>query len=285
MPRGANFVGGLGLSSSASIEVLIATVLNHLYNNGEIGALDIARSGQYAENRYFNKPCGLMDQLVSAVGGVVQIDFADLESPVVRRVDFDFSNTDYTVLVVQTGSGHADLTPDYTAVTREMRRVAASFGASVMRGVDISDLWREVGSLRKELPDRAILRAYHFIRENERVREQREALENGDMDRFLDLVIESGNSSQRWLQNSFSVRDPGSQGVTLALALTEEFFRHRKKGACRVHGGGFAGTIQVFAHKDDVCDYIDRIQSVFGEGSVTVLYIRPQGAVRIGSLE
>jgi len=273
---------GSGLSSSASIEVVVADVLNHLYNNSEIGPVEIARAGQYAENTYFNKPCGLMDQIASAVGGVVQIDFADAENPVVRRVDFSFRDSDYAVLVVQTGCCHADLTPDYAAVPEEMRQVAGELGHSVMRGVELEELLGQVKKLRSNVSDRAILRAYHFIRENERVTEQRAALENKDLDRFLDLVTESGNSSQRWLQNSFSVREPGSQGVTLALALTEDFFRKRRKGAYRVHGGGFAGTILVFAHKEDVGDYIKQMEKIFGEGAVRMLFIRPVGAVCLG---
>lgn len=275
---------GSGLSSSASIEVVVADVLNHLYNNSEIGPVEIAKAGQYAENTYFNKPCGLMDQVASAVGGVVQIDFADAENPVVRRVDFSFRDSDYAVLVVQTGSCHADLTPDYAAVPEEMRQVAGELGHLVMREVELEELLGQVKKLRSNVSDRAILRAYHFIRENERVTEERAALENKDLDRFLDLVTESGNSSQRWLQNSFSVREPGSQGVTLALALTEDFFRKRRKGAYRVHGGGFAGTILVFAHKEDVGDYIKQMEKIFGEGAVRMLFIRPIGAVCLGDL-
>ena len=275
---------GSGLSSSASIEVVVADVLNHLYNNSEIGPVEIARAGQYAENTYFNKPCGLMDQITSAVGGVVQIDFADAGHPVVRRVDFSFRDSDYAVLVVQTGSCHADLTPDYAAVPDEMRQAAEELGHTVMREVELEELLGQVKRLRSNVSDRAILRAYHFIRENRRVSEQRAALENKDMDRFLDLVIESGNSSQRWLQNSFSVQEPGSQGITLALALTEDFFRQRRKGAYRVHGGGFAGTILVIARKEDVGEYIDTMEEVFGTGAVRTLHIRSLGAVRIGSL-
>jgi galactokinase len=276
---------GSGLSSSASIEVLLASVLNHLYNNGEIDPIEIAKAGQYAENHFFNKPCGLMDQIASACGGVVQIDFSDVENPLVEKVDFSFRDTEYSVLVVQTGSGHADLTPDYAAIPGEMRQVAGALGSSMMREVALEALMKHVGKLRRQVSDRAILRGYHFICENGRVVQEREALERGDMDRFLDLVSESGASSAMWLQNTFSANDPDHQGVTLALALTDNFFKKRMKGACRVHGGGFAGTMLAFVHNEDVKEYIDEMERVFGRGSVRTLHIRSQGAVRIGSLE
>ncbi|MBN2323124.1 MAG: galactokinase [Spirochaetes bacterium] len=272
---------GSGLSSSASIEVLVASVMNGLYNGGTIDPLEIALAGRYAENSYFEKPCGLMDQLACGTGGIVGIDFEDTDNPIVEKIDFSFTAAGYKAVVVQTGPGHADLTPEYAAVPSEMREAARALGGSVMRDVPLEKLLGRIGKLRGTISDRSILRAYHFCRENTRVKDQQRALDNGDIGLFLDLVNESGNSSARWLQNSYSVRDPHSQGVSLALALSEEFFERANKGACRVHGGGFAGTVLAFVHKNDVKRYIDRMEKVFGENSARELYIRPIGAVRL----
>ncbi len=275
---------GSGLSSSASIEVLLGTILNTFYNDGRIGGLKLAQIGQYAENIYFKKPCGLMDQVVCAFGGVVSIDFADFEDPIVKQVEFNFSDLDYCLLVVNTGSGHEDLTEDYKAVTDEMRMVAAAFGSNRCREISIDDLEKNMGRLRSQVSDRAILRAYHFLTENERVRREVEALEKGDFNTFLDIVSESGNSSSKWLQNSFSTKNPLKQGISLALAITESFLRGRKRGAYRVHGGGFAGTIQVFIHRDYIVEYIELMERVFGRGSVTELLIRPYGTIHLNML-
>jgi galactokinase len=276
---------GSGLSSSASIEVLVASVLNGLYNGGKIDPVEIARAGRYAENRYFGKPCGLMDQFACSNGGIVGMDFEDTDNPVVEKIGVSFKTTGYEAVVVQTGPGHADLTPEYAAVPSEMREVARALGGSVMRDIPLDELLRQIDRLRGQISDRAILRAYHFCRENVRVLDQQHALENGDMELFLDLVNESGSSSARWLQNSYSVRDPHSQGVSLALALSEEFFAGRKKGACRVHGGGFAGTVLSFVHINDVESYIDTMEKIFGEKSARELYIRPIGAVQLKETE
>jgi len=275
---------GSGLSSSASIEVLLGSVFNYLYNNGEMDPLEIARIGQYAENRYFGKPCGLMDQIACSVGGVVMIDFADSTLPLIERVHFSFRDYDYAMLIVDTGSGHSDLTDDYALVTEEMRSVAGAFGQKIMREVAFGDFRKNIGKLRLELSDRAILRAYHFLSENERVFAQRKALEKRDIGTFLDLVQQSGDSSAKWLQNSFSVKEPGEQGIALACAVSEDFFRGKQRGAFRVHGGGFAGTIQVFINRHYVAQYNAIMEEVFGEGSVTELQVRSAGAVRLKAL-
>ena len=272
---------GSGLSSSASIEVLVATIMNCLYNNGDIPMLELAKIGRYAENNYFKKPCGLMDQIACGFGGIVAIDFSDSENPVVRGVDVDLSDYGYSILVVRTGSDHADLTGDYANITEDMRAAAAVFGKELCRELTIKGVMDHVAQLRREAGDRSLLRAYHFLMENERVRAQVEALQKGDVEQFLALVQSSGNSSARWLQNSFSTRYPRCQPVTVSLALTEYFLRRVKGGAYRVHGGGFAGTIQVFLPTHCCEEYIDFMESRIGPETVTVLHIRPHGSLHI----
>ncbi|MCG2715343.1 MAG: hypothetical protein L6422_03495, partial [Candidatus Marinimicrobia bacterium] len=243
----SNVMVGSGLSSSASIEVLIGTIMNHLYNEGRVSKKEIALIGQYAENNYFNKPCGLMDQLTIAVGGIISIDFRDSKKPVVNKVNFDISSQNYSILVVDTGGNHADLTEDYASIPGEMKSVARELRGEVCRDIAYKDLIEKVRQLRPKVGDRAILRSLHFLGDNQRVLDQVEALEKGDFDTFLGLVNESGNSSCKWLQNCFTIKNPSEQGITLALALTENYLKNSgRKGACRVHGGGFAGTVQVF---------------------------------------
>jgi galactokinase len=271
---------GSGLSSSASIEVLIATILNHLYNDGCVTPETIALIGQYAENNYFGKPCGLMDQLTIAVGGIVTIDFNDPHKPLFKKVNFDFGAQNYSVLVVNTGGSHADLTEDYAAIPHEMKMVAQALGKSVCREITLDELLNNVGTLRSNVSDRAILRALHFIGDNERVVEQVQALESDDFAKFLRLVNASGNSSNKWLQNSYPIKSPSEQGLNLALAFTEDYLQKIGAGACRVHGGGFAGTIQVFLPNAYLDEYVKRMQGLFGEQAVSVLKIRAQGTMK-----
>ena len=271
---------GSGLSSSASIEVLIATVLNALYNSSKIDPVTIASVGQYAENVYFGKPCGLMDQITSAVGGVVKIDFEDPLAPAVEKVDFDFSASGVVPLVVDTGGSHADLTEDYSSIPREMMSVAAFFGKTVCRQIYLEELLSRLAELRAAAGDRAILRALHFLQENRRVDLQVEALRNNDMAEFLRLVRESGDSSYRWLQNCVSPHAGTEQGIPLALALAERFVRDGA-GACRVHGGGFAGTILAFLPAVCLGDFQAVMESAFGPGCVKRLRIRTQGSMEI----
>jgi galactokinase len=275
---------GSGLSSSASIEVLLTTIVNCFYNGGEISMLELAKIGQYAENNYFMKPCGLMDQIACGFGGIVAIDFADSRNPVVDAVDFDLTDFGYNLLVVRTGSDHADLTEDYAAIPEDMRSAAAIFDKRVCRELSLADIMDNVPLLRHKAGDRSLLRAYHFLTENERVSEQVAALQNGDMRLFLSLVQNSGYSSALWLQNSFCTRYPKNQPVTVTLALTEHFFRNREGGAYRVHGGGFAGTIQVFMPEYYCDEYIDFMESRIGRGAVTVLRIRTYGSIHINEL-
>jgi len=270
---------GSGLSSSASIEVLIGTIFNYLLNNGKISPQEIAIIGQYAENEYFGKPCGLMDQTTCAVGGIVTIDFKNPKEPVVKKVNFDFASQNYSLLVVDTGGHHADLTDDYASVPREMKSVAKEFNAEVCRDIDYAEFINKIKVLRPKVGDRAILRAFHFLGDNARVEEQVKALEQGDFQKFLSLVNDSGNSSFKWLQNIYTTKNVHEQGVALALALTEQYISDLGEGACRVHGGGFAGTIQVFLPNIAVPEYIKLIESVFGEGKAVVLSIRPYGTL------
>jgi galactokinase len=273
---------GSGLSSSASVEVLLGTILNSLYNEARIAAQEIAIIGQHAENVYFGKPCGLMDQIASAMGGIVRIDFAEPKSPLVEKVDFDFAGAGYNLLVVDTGGSHADLTEDYASIPREMRRVAAQLGREVCRQISEGEVFSSIAELRAGAGDRAILRALHFLQENRRVDLQVQALQNRDMKGFLQLIGESGNSSFRWLQNCVSNRAVFEQGIPLALALTEGFIGIGA-GACRVHGGGFAGTILVFLPQARVDEFRALMESVFGSGCVKILMVRSQGSGEVGT--
>jgi len=270
---------GSGLSSSASIEVLIGTIFNYLFNDGKISPQQIAIIGQFAENEYFGKPCGLMDQTTCAVGGIVTIDFLNPKVPVVRKVNFDFASQNYSLLVVDTGGNHANLTDEYASIPREMKSVANQFGAEFCREINYEELIQRIKEIRPRVGDRAILRAFHFLGDNARVLEQVAALERGDFQSFLSLVNESGNSSFKWLQNIYTTKNVEEQGVSLALAITEKYISMVGEGACRVHGGGFAGTIQVFLPNADVSEYIKLVESVFGEGKAVVLSIRPHGTL------
>ena len=280
----SDVLGGSGLSSSACIEVLLGNIINYLYNEGEIDGILLARIGQYAENVYFNKPCGLMDQIACAIGGFVTIDFKDPVNPVVKKIDFDFESQNYSLLVVNTGGSHADLTDDYAAIPAEMKSVANALGRTVCREITMDELIQQIPRLRREAGDRAVLRAMHFLREDRRVVQQVDALEKGDFNRFLKLVNESGNSSWKRLQNCYTVKNPHEQGITLALSLTEDFLNRADAGACRVHGGGFAGTILVFMPNELLNEYIELIENIFGNSSVTVLTIRTYGTLCINML-
>lgn len=270
---------GSGLSSSAALEVLLGTILSGLYNEGGIRPEELARIGQRAENRHFGKPCGLMDQTASAVGGVLLIDFENPASPRTRKIKADFEKEGYALAVVATGGSHSDLTEEYAAIPREMREAASVFGKETLRGLELGQLLRKLPEIRAAAGDRAALRALHFIEENDRVLAMGKALEDGRMKRFLKLADRSGSSSWRYLQNVQAPGDPRSQALALALALTE--FSLRKRGACRVHGGGFEGTIQAFVPLDGFKEYREIMEHVLGPGCVTRLRIREEGAGEI----
>ncbi len=271
---------GSGLSSSAAFEDMIGTILNHLYNDGQVDNVEIAKLAQYAENEFFGKPCGLMDQVACAVGGIVAIDFGDPTAPVIEKIDFDMTERGYHLCIVNTGGNHADLTDDYASVPAEMRSVAAQFGKTVLREVDDKALRENIPALREKLGDRAVLRALHFMRENERVAKQKAALMEGNLEEFLAQVLASGRSSFCYLQNVYTNKNITEQGLSLALCLAEELLEG-KGAAWRVHGGGFAGTIQAFVPTVAAESFRTAMDVVFGAGSCIVLQIRSKGAIRV----
>ena len=270
----SNVLKGSGLSSSAAFEVLVCNILKGLFNN-DISTEEIAKISQKAENIYFGKPCGLLDQMASSVGGFTAIDFEDPTSPVIEKVDFDLSKFNHSLCIVNTGGNHADLTDDYASITRDCKAVSNFFGKEVLREVNEDDFYAEIPTLREKFGDRAVLRAIHIFDENKRALEQKEALKNNDFELFLKLINESGNSSFKYLQNVFSVSAVNEQGISLGLALSERILKG--KGACRVHGGGFAGTIQCFVPNETLEEFKEKIEKVFGKGSCYVLNIRALG--------
>ena len=266
---------GSGLSSSAAYEVLVGTIFNVLFCNQVFTPVQVAQIGQYAENVFFGKPCGLMDETASAVGGVVSIDFQDPAAPAVRKVNFDFSATGHTLCIINSGADHADLTDAYAAITSEMKSVAACFGKAVLRDVDEAAFRATIPELRKALGDRAVLRAIHFFAENRRAAQEAQALEQGDFAAFLALVRASGLSSSLYLQNTFAPSDPRQQAIPLVLWAAEEVLQGT--GAVRVHGGGFAGTVQAFVPNDRLPDFLTAMERLLGPGMCHMLSIRPEG--------
>ena len=276
----SNVLKGSGLSSSAAFEDMIGNILNHLYNGGKVSNVEIAKLAQFSENVFFGKPCGLMDQVACAVGGIVAIDFRDTASPVIEKIDFDLSAEGYRLCIVNTGGNHADLTDDYAAVPAEMKAIASHLGKTVLRECDEEEVIRAIPALRRTCGDRAILRALHFFGENKRVAEQKEALKAGDLDRYFDFVKASCRSSFCYLQNVYTTKNVSEQGLSLALCLAENYLAD-KKAAFRVHGGGFAGTIQAYVPTADVEGFRALMDAAFGDGACVVLRIRPRGAVRM----
>ena len=269
---------GSGLSSSAAYEVLIGTILNHLFFGGKVSQPEIAQIGQYAENAFFGKPCGLMDQTASAVGNLVTIDFFDKDHPDIRPVSFDFSACGHALCIIDSGADHADLTDEYAAIPGEIKAVAAHFGKEVLTQIEEAEFFAAIPALRAKCGDRAVLRAVHFYQENTRVPKQVAALERGDFETFLKLIKESGYSSYMYLQNVIPAGYKQHQDVAVALALCEHYLQG--KGAYRVHGGGFAGTVQAFVPFEILESFRAGIDGVLGEGACHVLSIRPQGGVQ-----
>lgn len=268
-------LSGSGLSSSAAFEVLVGTILNHLYNNGKVPMPEIAKIAQYSENVYFGKPCGLLDQMACAVGGFVSIDFEDTSKPVINAIDFDFAKSGHSLVIVDTKGSHSNLTDDYAAVRGEMESVAEFFGKKVLREVDKEDVIRFAADVSKNLGERAVLRALHFYGENEKVIAQTEALLKNDFESFKELIIKSGRSSYMYNQNVYTCKNPTNQPLSLALCISEQLLEG--KGAWRVHGGGFAGTIQAFVPDELVGTYTDKMKNIFGDDSCYVLSIRKGG--------
>ena len=270
---------GAGLSSSAAFETLIGTIVSGLYNDMSIDPVTIAKIGQYAENTYFGKPCGLMDQMACSVGGLVHIDFEDPANPVVDKVDFDFTKTDYVLCITDTKGSHADLTDEYAAVPSEMKQIAGILGYNVLRPVTLENIEDNIVTLREKAGDRAVLRAIHFVNETKRAGNEAEALNKGDLDAFLSLVKQSGDSSFKYLQNVYTNKDVKQQNVSLALAVSESILGQDE--VCRVHGGGFAGTIQAFVRKENAANYRKHMDKIFGEGACEILAIRNYGGIRV----
>ena len=271
----SDVLSGSGLSSSAAFEILVGTIINKGFNGGSAEAEEIARIGQFAENVYFGKASGLMDQMVSAVGGSVAMDFADPETPVIRRVDFDFERCGYLVCITDTKGSHADLSDEYSAVAAEMKHVAEELGCKYLREADEDEFYKKLPELRKVCNDRELLRAAHFFAENKRAADEAESLSDGDTEWFFELVNESGASSAELLQNLYPCADPKNQPIPLAIMLSRRFLGGN--GAVRVHGGGFAGTIQAFVPSYLASDYVAEMERIFGAGSCYVLTVRPVG--------
>lgn len=276
----SNVLKGSGLSSSASFEVVVGTIINGLFANNEVSPVEIAKFGQFAENVYYNKPSGLMDQMASSVGSVVAIDFESTEKPIVEKVEFDLAKYKHALCIVDSGADHADLTNEYASIPSEMKMVAKFFGKEFLREVDEKEFFANIKNVRKAVDnDRAVLRAIHFFNENRRAKEEVEALKNDDFELFKKIVKESGKSSYMYLQNVYASSMPKNQAVSLALAMCDEILG--EQGAYRVHGGGFAGTIQAFVPFEMLDDFKSKMENVLGKGMCHVLSIRPVGGYQL----
>ena len=275
----SDVMGGSGLSSSAAFEVLLGSVLSHMFNDGKISAVDIAKVAQYSENVFFGKPCGLLDQMASSVGTFVSIDFKSTKEPVINKIDFDFASSGHSLCIVDTHGNHSDLTDDYAAVRAEMESVAKAMGKNVLREITYEEFFDTLPNLVGKVNDRALLRAIHFFGENKRVDKAVACLEANDFEGFKQVIIESGRSSFMLNQNVYTPKNPTEQKLSLALAVSKEILDG--KGAWRVHGGGFAGTIQAFVPNEILDEYKNALEGIFGEGSCHILIIRPVGGTQV----
>lgn len=276
----SNVMKGSGLSSSAAFEVLIGTIVNNLFAKDSISPVEMAKIGQFAENVYYNKPSGLLDQMASSVGAVVAVDFKDNSNPIVKKVEFNLAEYNHSLCIIDSGADHADLTHEYAAVTEEMRLVANYFGKDYLREVEKADFMANLKAVREEVNnDRAVLRAIHYFNDSDRAVRETEAVENGNFAEFCRINRESGRSSFMYLQNVYASSMPTAQAVSLTLALCDEFLGDR--GSFRVHGGGFAGTVQAFVPNDMVDEFKSKIEAVLGEGMCHILSIRPVGGYRL----
>lgn len=275
----SDVLSGSGLSSSAAFEVLIGTIIDSHYNHGKAGAVEIAKIGQYAENIYFGKKSGLMDQMVSSVGGLVSIDFHDTKNPAIKSFPYNFEKSGYCLCVTDTKGSHANLTDDYVAVRSEMESIASQFGKKFLRDVNENEFYSEIPQLREKCSDRAVMRAAHFFAENRRAVLEADALSEGNISCFLELVRQSGESSATLLQNLYSCSQPTQQEIPLGIMLSQRILG--EKGAVRIHGGGFAGTIQAFVPAEKVNEYSQEMNRIFGDGSCYILRIRPVGGIEI----
>ena len=275
----SDVLNGAGMSSSAAFEVLIGNILSGLYNEGKISPVLIAQAGQYAENVFFGKPCGLMDQMASSVGNLIFIDFADVKNPVIKKVNVNFEDFNHSLCIVDTKGSHADLTDEYAAIPEEMKRVAAYFGKEILKQVDKNEFYTNIPEIRKVAGDRAVLRAMHWFEETDRVIDQVNALEEENFEEFKKLIKSSGDSSFKYLQNVYSVKNLSRQEMAVGLALSDVILKG--KGVSRVHGGGFAGTIQAFVPNDIVYIYKKNMEDIFGEDACHVLKIRKYGGMKV----
>ena len=280
----SNVIASAGVSSSASYEMLVCSMLNELFNDGRIDVVAFAHMGKYSENVYWNKASGLMDQMACAVGGLIALDFNDPSDPEVKRIDFDFSKTGYAMIMVQTGKGHADLSEEYSSIPNEMKSVAAYFGKEALSECSEEALIEDIRAVREKCGDRAVMRAFHFFEENKKVDGAVAALDAGDFEKALSYVEASGNSSWKYLQNTYITGAVQEQGIPVALALTEIFIKKIGRGACRVNGGGFAGVIQAFIPDEHAEEYAAYMDKALGEGSAHIMRIRPVGAACINRL-
>lgn len=278
----SDVTNGAGLSSSAAFETLIGTIISYAFNNGKLDSVNNAIIGQYAENVYFGKPCGLMDQMACSVGSMVHVDFNAPMDKAIEKIDLDLNKYGYSLCITDTKGSHANLTPEYAAIPSEMKSVAAVFDKEYLVEVTKEDIVSNISRIREACGDRAVLRALHLVNENERVRQAVAAIEAEDMDAFLEIIRASGDSSYKLLQNVYCNSDASHQNISLALAVSEDVFSGGK-GVCRVHGGGFAGTIQAFVKNENVKEYLDAMNGIFGEGACNVLKIRKYGGVCVVS--
>ncbi|WP_320988244.1 galactokinase family protein [Hungatella sp.] len=275
----SNVISAAGVSSSASFEMLLCSILNTFFNEGRMDTVAYAHIGKYSENVYWDKASGLLDQMACAVGGLITIDFLEPASPVVEKIDFDFSSQNHSLIIVNTGKGHADLSADYSSVPIEMKKVAEFFGKEVCAEITEEEVIGHLAEVREYAGDRSVLRALHFFEENKRVEAEVKALKEGRFSDFLNNITASGNSSWKWLQNCFTNSAYQEQGITVTLALTELFIAGKQRGACRVHGGGFAGVIMAMLPNDLVEEYVAYIEKALGEGNAYRMSIRPYGAI------
>lgn len=280
----SNVISSAGVSSSASFEMLLCSMLNRFFNEERMDTVAYAHIGKYAENVYWDKASGLLDQMACAVGGLITIDFLEPTQPKVEKIDFDFASQNHSLIIVQTGKGHADLSADYSSIPNEMKKVAQFFGKEVCAEVTEEEVIENLSAVRAFAGDRSVMRALHFFEENKRVEAMVEDLKQNRFAEFLTNITASGNSSWKWLQNCYTTASVQEQGISIALALTELFIAKKQRGACRVHGGGFAGVIMAMLPNDIVDEYIDYIERAMGEGSAYRMSIRPYGAVCVNSI-
>ena len=275
----SNVISSAGVSSSAAFETLICQIINTLFNEGKLSKTDYAYIGKYAENNYWDKASGLLDQMCCAYGGLISIDFANPDSPKVEEMDFDFAGAKHDLIIVQTGRGHADLSADYSSIPAEMKKVAEFFGKSTLSEVNEDEFYNNLSKIRDFAGDRAVLRSIHFFDENKRVDNEIKALKSNDFDSFLKNITDSGNSSWKYLQNVYTNAAPNEQGITVALALSERFLKEKNVGATRVHGGGFAGVIMAMVPENHSDEYVSYMDKFLGKGSSYKMKIRPYGSI------